>query len=211
MPIPLLLAALPALFKAGEGLSQLGTKVKRADTVTPAEREQLASLRNRANSALPGLGVYRNQLASGQAATLANAGRVSASGADLLAAGAAADAQRQRGELQLGLQGDQYRDKSTQQLNEGLQRLAAHEKADTDAANQTKAAVKSAGLNNLYGGISDLASVGVAGTTAGGPSGLGNAIGNLTPNNVSLNPASYGSYRYPQQLTNPFPYGYPTR
>ena len=111
MPLPFLaLAAMaaPSLMKLGTGIYQMNQHADRVDTVTPAEREMLAAQRQAAASnVLPGMGMMQNRLAQTQAATVQNARLGAGSSADFLAAGGAADATRQQGEMQLGIQGQQ--------------------------------------------------------------------------------------------------------
>jgi hypothetical protein len=160
MPLPLLaLAALPALAKAGLGAYQLTQKVKRTDSTTPEEREQLGLARQMQNATLPGLASYQGRLAQTQNAAVQNAMLGAGSGSDFLAAASAADRVRQQGEAQLATQGQQYHDRANQQLNAVLGAAAARSRADTQRAEQARAQLKSAGLNNLSNALTEGSSI----------------------------------------------------
>ncbi len=168
MPLPLLaLAAIPAIAKAGLGLYQLGQHVNRVDTTTPAEREQEAMARQGQASTLPGMAGLQARLAQTQNTTVQNAQLGAGSGADFLAANSAADRVRQNGEQQLGMQSEQFHQGANQRLSSVLSGLAAHAQADTNRANQANAAFKGSGLTNLFGGLSDGASVAAYGAGLG--------------------------------------------
>ena len=135
MPLPLLalgaISALPSLFKASQGLSQLNkaNKVKLQDNVPAAFKEQMGLLRQEAGGMMPGYGQMSNQLAQGQAATSAAITRTGASPAAVTAALAGADARRQQGVMQLGLQNQQYGQQARRNLGTGLLQLANYQKA----------------------------------------------------------------------------------
>jgi hypothetical protein len=164
MPIPLLalgaISALPGLFKAGNGISQLNkaNKVTLQNTVPSAFMENLGMLRqDAATGTMPGFGMYANQLAQNQAATTAAIGRVASSPSAALSALGGADARRQQGMAGLNAQGQQYQQQARRALGTGLLQLGQYQKADQDTYSRTKAGFRQAGNVNLFGGISDLA------------------------------------------------------
>jgi hypothetical protein len=199
MPLPLLaLAAAPAIAKAGLGLYQMTQKVRRQDTITPAEREQLAMARLAATAQLPGLGQYQGRLAQTQNAALQSAALGAGGASDFLGAASAADRVRQNGEQALMTQGVQYHQRAQGQLGSVLSAYGAHQRADTAQAAQANAQLKSAALNNINNALTEGASVATYGALqagAGAGTGIG-AAGYGAQINPALSSSPYGAGDY---------------
>ncbi|MGI4873235.1 MAG: hypothetical protein ACRYFX_18900 [Janthinobacterium lividum] len=200
MPLPLLLAA-PAIAKGALGLYQLTQHVNRQDTITAAEREQVALARQAAAAQLPGYAGYQARLAQAQSAAQQAATVGAGSSSDFLAAASATDRVRTQGEGQLTAQAEQQRGRATQTLMSVLGAYGRHEQADTDKANQANAQLKGAAFNNLFGGLTDGASVAAYSAAQKDSPGNSGAAGvNYNPNYPA------GDYPY-RRRTGPYGYG----
>lgn len=185
MPIPLLiplaLGAAQAIPKVAAAISQKrkANRLQLQSTVPKAFTEQLAGLRLGANTArLPGMGAAENRLAQNFAGGAQASLRSGASGADALAGISALSLQRQQGQSQLGIQGQQYQDAAKNRLNGGLSQLAAYQMKDQDDYSRNKANFvngSNQNLNNAVNGMASFAALGLDGLGGGdgGVAGLG--------------------------------------
>lgn len=145
--------------KAAYDQNQAARKLRLQNTTTPAEREQLAMSRQGASTTRqPGLGYQENRLGQIQAGAMQGARLGAGSSGDFLAVAGAADARRQQGELQLGIQGLQYRDKMQGQLRQDLSAQTRRTDRDLAAYNQEKAALTQASAENLNNAVENGAS-----------------------------------------------------
>lgn len=163
--IPLAIGAAQALPKLWQAFTQNSAidNVKLQDSRPESFKEKLAMSRQAANTArLPGQSYQENRLAQGQAGAVQNARLGAASSSDFLASAGAADARRQQGEQQLGIQGLQYQDQSKQRLGQALDQDAAYRTADLNNYNREKAALTQGAaenLNNAVGGAAGYAAL----------------------------------------------------
>lgn len=203
MPLPLLalgaigLASSLPKFYAAYQQNKKASQLKLQDSTTNGEREQLAMSRQGVNAQLPGLGAMQGRLAQVQAGAVQNARLGAASGSDYLAAAGAADARRQQGEQQLGIQGQQYQDGMKRQLRTDLGVQSARQQRDLDTYNSTKAALEEGSARNFDAGVQSLASYAAAGVNSAGGGGAG-----------GFSPPGMGG-DYPSPGPDGHPYGNP--
>jgi len=162
-----LASSLPKL-KAAYDQSRAADKLKLQDTRPAAFLEKMGLARQAAASGrLPGQAAQQARLGMVQAGALQNARLGAASSGDFLASASAADARRQQGEQQLGVQGQQYNDQAQQRLGSVLDQDANYRTKDRDTFNRTKAALTQSSAENLDNGVGTIAAYGAQGLNMG--------------------------------------------
>ena len=196
MAIPLAvmaaIAAAPAITKGIKGIKQKreAKRLKAEDFqyIPPALRQNLASQRNRARSArMPGQSVAERNIRQSTAGGLRAAGGGSLS--DKIAAAQGLVANEQNALAGVGAQAAQFQIGEERQLQSFMGQQGQYEAAGQEKFERTKLGLQSAGDQNIFGSVSDLASVatmfgGGAGGAAGGASkmlGGGKSSGLSTP------------------------------
>jgi len=190
-------SALPKLILGAKQLSD-ASRVKFTDTTTPEQREMLAIARQRAAfGRLPGANLAQMRLAQTQNATLQNAALGAGSGSDFLATAVASDRNRQAGELQLAVQGDQYNERAQAGLTGQLQMQAQQRQRDLLMYNQRKANLTQGGLENLGNAVDQGAAYAAYGANknadalandTSGYADRGPAVDALAPRTIGLAP-----------------------
>ena len=169
MAVPLALMAIPALAQAGLGIYQAISGAKQAKTPRPeyeipgaataalAEAKKLASQRQ-----LPGQQLMEEQMAASTARTIGDIQEVAPSGAAALGAIGQTHQTEQQAQRDLALKGAQYQAANQAALRQQLGQYAGFQEKEFDinqmqpylAAMATASAMKGAGMQNIYGGIS---------------------------------------------------------
>ncbi|GGG61365.1 hypothetical protein [Hymenobacter glacieicola] len=147
-----LISGIPSLLAAGKQ-KRAYKNLKLQDTTPEPFKEALALSRQNATSQLPGLGAGQNRLAATQAGATSGLLRGSGSTAALLGGLTAGVAQRQAGEQQLGIQGEQFRQRGQDQLRRDLATQADYNTNDLNNYNKERAALKQSSNENLSRGI----------------------------------------------------------
>jgi hypothetical protein len=205
--LPLIAAGLPIAYQFGMGLLQ-NSKANGMHPVRPeyqiptAVTENVAMARMNANSQrMPGQALAEENLRAQQAAGMRSAGMMG--GPNALAAMTAMTRNTQNQQNQLSAQAQAWQDKNRGVLMQQLNTLAGYQdkkwdwnqrqKFMEDAA--AKAALKQAGLNNIYQGVAGIGQMGVMGMMGMfKPTGAG-AVDPMTARQVNLNPTSFTSGR----------------
>ena len=185
MAVPLILgaaSAIPGIVKGIQGIRQRreAKQLRPEDFqyIPPALRENLASQRNIARSArMPGQAQAEANIRQ-SAANAMNAAGVG-SLADKIAAAQGIQAQTQGAMGDLATQGAAFQAQEQNELQDLMGQQAAYEEAGQRSFEQTKQGLLDAGSQNIFGGISDVAS----GITGGAWEGAGGALGNLLGRN----------------------------
>ena len=181
MAIPLILgaaSAIPGIIKGIQGIRQRKQAKKltpeQFQYIPPALRENLASQRNIAASArMPGQAQAEANIRQQAASALNTAGQGSLADKIAAAQGIQANAQNAMGNL--ATQGAAFQNAEQDQLQNMMNQQAAYEEAGQRNFEQTKLGLMDAGNQNIFGGVSDVAS----GITGGAWEGAGGALKNM--------------------------------
>ena len=181
MAVPLILgaaSAIPGIIKGVQGIRQRNQakKLRPEDFqyIPPALRENLASQRNIARSArMPGQAQAESNIRQQAAQAMNTAGAGSL--ADKIAAAQGIQAQSQQAMGNLATQGAQFQQQEQNELQDLMNQQAAYEEAGQRSFEQTKQGLLDAGSQNIFGGVSDVAS----GITGGAWQGAGGALSNM--------------------------------
>lgn len=169
--LPLLLSAAPALFKLGKGLFQKkdANNLKESKFIPPEllmNRDLAAQQAYSRRS--PGAAFAEEQVRRNSANQIGNAMRMFGGDANKVAAVAsAANAQANDANRSIMAQGQAFSEGAFNRMAGANVGIAQQKRQNRNEFNQTKAALLDAGNQNIFGGISDLASVGVMGSGAG--------------------------------------------
>ena len=182
MPLPFLLtlaaAAAPSVYKGIAGLNQRDKKVEQRDTTPEAFKESLALTRQQAASnRMPGQAEAENRILQGTAAVNAGALRAGGSSSDVLASLAASDAQQKQALSGLTTQATAYQQHQQSALHQMLLKQASYQKADQQAADLERGALKEASERNIFSGVDGLSQVAVYALNRGS----GNGSSGSTP------------------------------
>lgn len=169
--IPLLASAAPAAFKFVKGLLQKkdARNLKESKFIPPEllmNRDLAAQQAYSRRS--PGAAFAEEQVRRNSANQVGNAMRMFGGDANKVAAVAsAANAQANDANSRISAQGQSFAEGAFNRMASANVGIAQQKRQNRNEFNQTKAALLDAGNQNIFGGVSDLASVAVMGADAG--------------------------------------------
>ncbi|MGV3538378.1 MAG: hypothetical protein ACO1OQ_01115 [Rufibacter sp.] len=161
--LPLLMSSAPALFQSFTGGKQLfdANKVKLQDTRSEAHKEELALRRQQAGSALmPGQKAAESQVQQNMANSAAALTQSGTGASGVLAGLSRLNQNTNQATNQLATQGAAFQNQAKDKLVGALRQDSAWRAQDLANYNREKAALKQAGITNLFGGLSTLGTVG---------------------------------------------------
>lgn len=199
---PLLLAAVPALFQAGKGLRQkyLAKKLKESKFVPSELRENQALAKQQAYSRrAPGTALAEENIRRNLATTLGSQSRMFGGDAGkMVSAGAGAQARADNAGRGVMAQGQAFSENAFARLGGANNAVAGQKRQNRDEFNRAKSALLQAGDQNIFSGISNAASAGLASYLSGDIGGAGNPYkGNPAQMTNPMSQYLYGNnFRY---------------
>jgi len=171
MLLPLIASAAPAIFKGVKGLFQKrqARKLKESKFVPPEllMNRDLAAQQAYSRRA-PGAAFAEEQVRRGTANQVGNAMKMFGGDANKIAAvSSAANAQANDANSRIQAQGQAFSEGAFNRMAGANTQIAGQKRQNRNEFNQTKAALLDAGNQNIFGGISDLASTAIIGSEAG--------------------------------------------
>lgn len=159
MPIPLLAAAaIPSVIKGGLGIYQmLRSNNIQPKQLSPEMQERLATARNLASANMPGYALAQQNINNSTAGAVNNMRELSTSGIAKLGTLAGINANQNEALDKLDMNNTQFQASQMQNLQNTLQDVSNKKEQFQNEADGAKSALLGAGIQNIQGGISDVA------------------------------------------------------
>lgn len=198
--VPLIAAAIPAVFQGIKGIRQrrLAKKLKESTFVPPELRENQNLAKQQAYSRrAPGAALAEENIRRNLATTLGSQSRMFGGDAGkMVALSSGASARADNAVRGVQAQGQAFSENAFGRLGAANNAVAGQKRQNRDEFNRTKAQLLAASDQNIFNSINNLSTVGLMGVASGGGKGANFAQGMLNAQNPFMNMGGYGGNQY---------------